>query len=111
MTTTEEELRAIAARHEAAAPAMAEIQRLISDPAFKAAVRDPRSLQEHRDIGTLLELLRSVPDLVTLRLQDSGAQVYFCANPKCQIGTFGRKSFRHHPECPGPLLEMIRGQQ
>lgn len=59
MTTTEEELRAIAARHEAAAPAMAEIQRLISDPAFRAAAaRDPRSLQEHRDIGTLLGLLR-----------------------------------------------------
>lgn len=30
MTTTEDELRAIAARHEAAAPAMAEIQRLIA---------------------------------------------------------------------------------
>jgi hypothetical protein len=38
---------------------MAEIQRLISDPAFRAAAaRDPRSLQEHRDIGTLLGLLR-----------------------------------------------------
>ncbi len=57
--TTEDELQAIAARHEAAAPAMAEIQRLISDPAFKAAVRDPRSLQDHRDIGALLGLLNA----------------------------------------------------
>ncbi len=109
--TTEDELRAIVARYEEAAPGVAEIQRLLADPAFRQAVLDPRPCQEHRDIGVLLDLLRSVPDLVTLRLRESGEHVYFCANPKCEVGTFGRKSFRHHSECPGPLLEMIRGQQ
>lgn len=111
--TTGDELRAIAARHEAAAPAMAEIQRLISDPAFKAAVRDPRSLQDHRDIGVLLDLLRSVPDQVQRRelelASPSRGRVSAWTCVACEANyAMERSAVKHSPGCPAPLLDMIR---
>jgi len=96
---TGDQLRALAARHAATAPAMDEMRRLLADSAFRQAVRDPRPHQDHQDIGALLDLLREVQRQIAHRKQAVRVPAHPC--PLCAgIG-------EHSQTCIAPVLEVL----